>query len=134
MYPEISCNYGWPVVAILTLRMLITLATLSFATAFISVTVTKSKFFAPLRDFFFNRALSGPGSTVFSRVMDWIYELISCTYCFSHWVAIAFVAIYHQKIYNLNSGVFLLDMAVLVFLIVGLSSFIWGWFFKLSDG
>lgn len=112
-------------------HLLLEFTMLSLAAAFVSLTVTKSKFFTSFRDFFFNRALTGEHSTVFSRFMDWCYELVSCPYCFSHWVCIVLVAIYQPRF--TDCGYLLVDLAVSTFAMVGLTSYLWVGFSYLSN-
>lgn len=60
---------------------------LSFVTASIAFTVSDTKLFRPIRD----------------RVKDknvFFGELLSCGYCFGHWVAFSFVAIYRPRIFH----------------------------------
>ena len=63
---------GWPEV--------VRLALLAPAVAVVSMTVTMSKLFSPLRK------VAKSGS-------EWLGELLSCPYCISHWVALAAVLV-----------------------------------------
>ena len=83
---------------------------LSLATTSISVTITKAKVFAPLRDFIF-------------RIWNWLGELFSCPYCMSHWVAGVFVAIYRPTI--IHKWIYI-DLTVSLFVIVTISAIISG--------
>ena len=59
---------------------------LSLVTATVSFTVTEMKLFAPVRDWAKARsALLG--------------ELLSCGYCFGHWVAFAVTALYRPRLF-----------------------------------
>lgn len=57
---------------------------LSLATAAISLTVTRSVLFAPLR----------------AKLKGKLHELFSCPYCFSHWVSFALVLQYQHKLFD----------------------------------
>ena len=108
----------------------ITFLALSFACAFISLTVTKSKFFESFRDFFFNRSTA---KTKSGRIFSFFYELISCPYCFSHWVSIAMVLIWKPRFTHCGiNGLWILDYIVSIFVMVGLSSYLWGIFFRIT--
>lgn len=81
---------------------------LSLATAAISVTITKAKVFASMRNWVGARS-------------QWLGSLVTCTYCTSHWVAIGFVAIYQPILFP---KLFLVDLIASVFAIVAVSSFL----------
>ena len=99
---------------------------LSIANAFISYTVARSVLFQGFRDYLFNRADPSPKG----RVMNFFSELVSCPYCFSHWVAFVMVAIWQPKF--TNCGLALLDLGVSAFAMVGVSSLTWAVFEKLT--
>jgi hypothetical protein len=58
---------------------------LSLVTASISFTVTETKLFKPFREWV-------KGKSAF------LGELVSCGYCFGHWVAFGLVAIYRPRL------------------------------------
>ncbi len=60
---------------------------LSIATASISFTITETKMFMPVREWAKNKNV-------------FLGELVSCGYCFGHWVAFALVAIYQPKLFE----------------------------------
>ncbi len=60
---------------------------LSLVTASISFTVTETKLFLPFRDWVKERN-------------SFLGELMSCGYCFGHWVAFSLVAIYRPKLFD----------------------------------
>jgi hypothetical protein len=60
---------------------------LSFVTASISFTVAETKLFRPLREFAAKRNA-------------FLGNLLSCGYCFGHWVSFALVAIYRPKFFH----------------------------------
>ncbi len=60
---------------------------LSFAAASISFTVTESKLFLRVREWMKKK------NTFFG-------ELLSCGYCFGHWVALALVAVYRPRLFH----------------------------------
>ena len=59
---------------------------LSLVTASVSFTVTETKLFKPLREYFRKESLLG--------------RLLSCGYCFGHRVALALVAIYQPRLFD----------------------------------
>ncbi len=82
---------------------------LSLVTASISFTVTETKLFKPLREWVKRKKSIGG-------------ELLSCGYCFSHWVAFTFVAIYQPKLFE---AWWLLDYFLTALVISWLSSAQW---------
>ncbi|MDR4498756.1 MAG: hypothetical protein MRK02_12680 [Candidatus Scalindua sp.] len=61
---------------------------LSFVTASISFTLTETKIFKPMREWAKSKNAL-------------VEELVSCGYCFGHWVAFSFVAIYQPKLFEI---------------------------------
>ncbi|MHC4066275.1 MAG: hypothetical protein ACYSUQ_04605 [Planctomycetota bacterium] len=59
---------------------------LSLVVASVSFSVTETKLFKPLRERFREESLLG--------------RLLSCGYCFGHWVGIALVAIYRPRLFD----------------------------------
>lgn len=82
---------------------------LSFITASLSFSVTETKIFLPLREW-----VKGKSS--------FFGELISCGYCFGHWVAFALVVIYQPKLFN---SWWLLDYFLTAIVIAWLSGIQW---------
>lgn len=91
-------------------------AVLALATAAISVTISKARIFASAREWIASRN-------------TWLGELVSCSYCTSHWVAIALVAIYRPV---LIPQWFIVDLIVSVFGMVAISAVISGVIIKLN--
>lgn len=91
-------------------------AVLALATAAISVTVSKARVFASIREWVASRN-------------NWLGELMSCSYCTSHWVAIALVAIYRPV---LVSQWVVVDLLVSVFGVVAFAAIISGVIIKLN--
>jgi len=89
---------------------------LSLATTAISVTISKSDVFASIREHIF-------------RISNWLGELVSCSYCLSHWVAIVFVAIYQPVIIQ---KWFIVDLLVSMFSIVTISAILSGTIIKMK--
>lgn len=89
---------------------------LALATAAISVTVSKARLFASAREWIALRS-------------NRLGELVSCSYCTSHWVAIAFVAIYRPVLISQWIAV---DLLVSVFGVVAIASIISGVIIKLT--
>lgn len=106
---------------------LVTFIILSFANAFISLCVAKSKFFEPIRDIIFNL---GNTSTRIGKFWDWFYELVSCPYCFSHWVSFFMILIWRPKF--TDCGVPFVDYVISAFAMVGVTSYLWAGFFHMS--
>jgi hypothetical protein len=100
--------------------MLIEFGVLALAVATISLTVTKSSLFEGVRNFFFNFSTN--------PVMNWIHDLISCPWCFSHWVAFVVVAIWQPRL--TDCGFWLADMVVSAFAMTALSGVFWSTIFN----
>jgi hypothetical protein len=82
---------------------------LSFVTASLSFTVTETTVFMPLREWA-------------KRKNSLFGELLSCGYCFGHWVALALVAIYRPRLFELW---WLLDYFLTALVIAWLGAFQW---------
>ena len=82
---------------------------LSLVTASISFTISEAKIFLPLREW------TKKKSTFFGN-------LLSCGYCFGHWVAFLLVAIYRPRLFEFW---WLLDYFLTALLISWLSAFQW---------
>ena len=82
---------------------------LSLATASISFTVTEMKHFMPLREWV-------------KKKNSLLGELLSCGYCFGHWIAFGLVAVYQPKLFN---AWWLIDYFLTALLIAWLSAFQW---------
>lgn len=91
-------------------------AVLALATAAISVTVSKARIFAFVRGWIASR----------SRRLG---ELVSCSYCTSHWVAIGLVAVYRPV---LISQWIILDLIISVFSVVAIAAIVSGVITKLN--
>jgi hypothetical protein len=91
-------------------------AVLALATAAISVTVSKARVFASARAWIAARN-------------TWLGELVSCSYCTSHWVAIALVAIYRPVL--VSQWIFV-DLLVSVFGMVAIAAIVSGVIIKLN--
>jgi hypothetical protein len=82
---------------------------LSFVTASVSFAVTETKLFLPLREW-----IKGKNS--------FLGELLSCGYCFGHWIAFVLVAIYRSKLFG---SWWLLDYFFTALIIAWLAAFQW---------
>ncbi|MCB0597054.1 MAG: hypothetical protein H6557_21025 [Lewinellaceae bacterium] len=82
---------------------------LSLVTASISFTVSEAKIFLPLREWAQKRS-------------SYWGSLLSCGYCFGHWVAFALVALYRPRLFELW---WLLDYFLTALVISWLSAFQW---------
>ncbi|MBI4135980.1 MAG: DUF1360 domain-containing protein [Candidatus Vogelbacteria bacterium] len=89
---------------------------LALATAAISTTISKGRIFASAREWIIERN-------------EWLGKLVSCSYCTSHWVALAFVAIYRPV---LIQQWFIVDLFVSVFSVVAISAVVSGVIIKLT--
>lgn len=85
----------------------ITVGVLALAVAVVSITATKAKVSKPLRDRIKSRNA-------------WVGELVSCPYCFSHWLALGAVIIYRPVL--VSSGFLPLDLVVAAMAMVAASS------------
>lgn len=107
----------------------LTVLALSLATTAISATVSKAKIFKPFRNFLFDwsgaklSAVNTPIGGIKWRV--WLWELFTCAYCFSHWVAGVLVVVYRPDV--IPSGVFILDVVVSVFVIITIANILQNW-------
>jgi hypothetical protein len=90
---------------------------LSLVTASISFTITETKIFKPLREW-------TKSKNVF------LGELISCGYCFDHWVAFVLVAIYQTKLFEVW---WLMDYFLTALVIAWIASFQWALMCLLMD-
>jgi len=82
---------------------------LSFITASISFTVTETKVFMPLHEWV-------------KRKNSFLGGLLSCGYCFGHWIAFALVAIYQPRLFKFW---WLLDYFLTALVIAWLGAFQW---------
>jgi len=87
------------------------LFTYAFAVASISLTVTRSKIFERPR-------------VRIQEKFKWVGELISCPYCFSHWVSLILVIMYRPSF--LPHVWMPLDITITAFIIVGMGAIIIG--------
>ena len=88
---------------------------LALATAAISTSISKGRVFASAREWIF-------------ECNEWLGELVSCSYCTSHWVALTFVAIYRPM---LIQQWFIVDFFVSVSSVVAISAVVSGVIIKL---
>lgn len=82
---------------------------LSFVTASLSFIVTEAKIFKPMREWVKKRNA-------------FLGELLSCGYCFSHWIAFIMVAIYRPRLFE---SWWLLDYFFTAIVIAWLASLQW---------
>lgn len=86
-----------------------TILYLSFVTASISFTVTETKIFKPLLEW--------------TKCKNaFLGALVSCGYCFGHWVAFVLVALYQTRLFEIW---WLLDSFLTALVIVWLAVFQW---------
>lgn len=97
-----------------TLGALWTCTILAMAASSISITVTQTEIFAPLRG-------------AMNRVHPMVGHLFHCFYCFSHWAAIAGVALYRPLL--VSSGYPLADLTISVFFTIALAAWMSGLIF-----
>ena len=99
---------------------------LSLTISTICLTISKSKLFASMHDWFKPKDSdfdNGPCSRL-NRFKYFIGELLECTYCLSHWVSLLVAIFYHPVITN----IFILDFIAITFILVGLAS----WFSRVT--
>lgn len=110
------------------MRMFLTILTiiaLGIAAGFVSLTLTKATIFEPFRDFFFFRSEK-------NSIMKFLHDLVTCPYCFSHWVSLVMVCIWRPRL--VNCGYIWIDLGISWFVIIGIASYAWGIFFKITSG
>jgi hypothetical protein len=90
---------------------------LSFVTASLSFTVAETKMFMSMREWVKSK------NTFFGR-------LLSCGYCFGHWVALVLVAIYRPKVFEFW---WLLDYFLTALVVAWLSALQWILMCRLMD-
>ncbi|MFM2476203.1 hypothetical protein [Celerinatantimonas sp. MCCC 1A17872] len=88
---------------------------LSLAASCISITVTQTELFRPLREFVSKK----------SHMFGYLFQ---CFYCFSHWVIFAGILIYRPVL--IRSGSYIVDLIVSAFFTIGLSTITSGIMFK----
>lgn len=82
---------------------------LSLATASISFTLTETKLFLPFREWV-------------KEKNSFLGKLLSCGYCFGHWVALTLVGIYKTKLFD---SWWPLDYLLAALVIAWLAAFQW---------
>lgn len=92
---------------------------LAFAVSAISMTISKTKVFRPVRQWIQARS-------------QWLGELVNCPYCTIHWVAFAAVALYRPIV--VVSGLRVLDLFVSAFVVIAVASIVSGWIFQAFAG
>ncbi len=104
----------------------LTTIALSIANGAIALTITKSKFFAGMRAWLSLRT---------SWLGKFAYGLLSCPYCFSHWLAAVSVVLWQPRLtyihYGRVSGLWIADYVVSAFVLVGMSALVAGCIFRL---
>jgi hypothetical protein len=82
---------------------------LSFVAASVSFAITETKLFLPLREW-----VKGKNS--------FLGELLSCSYCFGHWIAFVLVALYRPRLFE---SWWLFDYFFTALIIAWLAAFQW---------
>ncbi len=90
---------------------------LSFAVACIAFTVTETKLFAPFRQRMVSQGVL-------------LGKLMSCGYCFGHWLAFLFTFIYKPKLFSFWPPLDYFVTAVVIAWISGLQWVLMCWFMK----
>lgn len=93
--------------SIVSLENFICTVMLSLAVSSISVTITKTLMFKPIRNYIEQKSKR-------------LGTLFHCPYCLSHWVTLFFFIFYAPKVIN---GFVILDYLVTFFVIVALATF-----------
>jgi len=93
------------------------LVMLSMCIATISLTVTKSVAFLPVR-------------RILHQQSEWLGALVNCPYCLTHWIAIVFVILLYvySPFYIVTNKVFL-DSVIMIFATTSLATLISGLMF-----
>ena len=92
-----------------------TCVVLAVAAASVSITLTQTELFAPLR-------------AAANKAGPMIGHLFHCFYCISHWVVIAGIATYRPVL--VSSGIPLVDWVVSTFFTIAVSAFFSGMIFR----
>jgi hypothetical protein len=82
---------------------------LSLVTASVSFTLTETKLFLPIREWI-------------KEHNSFLGELLTCGYCFAHWIAFLLVAIYRPRLFDFW---WLLDYFLTALVIAWLAGFQW---------
>jgi hypothetical protein len=101
---------------------MLTLTYIGIANGMISLVIAKSKLFETFRDFFFNQNNKKP--------YGFIFDLISCPYCVSHWLAIFMTFIWPVRLTNSFA---LADFIVAMFVNVAVATLTWAITFGLMN-
>lgn len=91
------------------------LAFIALAVASVSMTITKAKVFAPLREWVMD-------------LNEWLGDLFSCPYCMSHWVALGAMLVF--KPFVLYTEHPAADWTATWFALVTISSVFGGWIYR----
>ena len=92
-----------------------TIVALSLACAAITITITKARIFEEFRESIIRKS-------------EWAGNLVSCSYCLSHWIAGILTILYRPNV--LAGGVLVIDMAITMFIIVCISTLFTGQILK----
>jgi hypothetical protein len=92
-------------------------ASLVLANAAISITITRSNLFERARDL--------------TAGCPFLYDLVTCPYCFSHWVAFVMVAVWQPRF--TDCGYVVIDLGISAFALIMLTGLVWGAFLKLTE-
>lgn len=120
-----------------SLSAIVAVVLISLAVSAVSMTLTMAKISQPFREWL-DRVVNRWASTTRSgdvladlpphdqwprraRALEWFAELMSCPYCFSHWLAFAVVVVYQPR--PVMSWFWFGDMTISLFLIVALASY-----------
>jgi len=97
---------------------------LCLANTAISYTISRSMFFEPIRNWFFLRDHK-------SNIYKFIHNMISCTYCLSHWVAFAMVLLWQPTFTQCNILPFA-DYIISAFSMITITTLLWSTIDKLT--
>jgi hypothetical protein len=113
------------------LDIILNVVLLAMAVSVISLTVTKTKVFRPLRQWVYSWSKPKPNGQ--SDEHGFFGELISCPFCFSFYPTVLLMALYSDKLRLLsNFAGFLgiIDYVISYFVVVCLASIFTGWIFR----
>ena len=96
-------------------QQLTSVLALGLAVATVAMTMTKAKVTLPLRERIKKRN-------------EWLGELFSCPYCFSHWVSLVAVAIARPVL--TDSGIYIFDLSISVLVVIALAAMFAGLIYR----
>jgi hypothetical protein len=100
----------------------ITTLVLALAIAPVTMTIARTKFFAPFRDWVMGKDKPEPAEKWKKWVHEWIGYLVSCNYCLAHWFVLVGYITYRPLL--LCSGNVVMDHAASFFALLGMTALV----------